>query len=61
MRYSEDFKDVQTDLAQSISNKITEEQAIEILDGLDIPNDPEGNYLVATQLKLIKRLIQVSE
>ena len=61
MRHSEAFKTTQSDFAKFISDRINEEQARVILGRLDIPDSPEGNYLVDTQLKLIKRLIQVSE
>ena len=61
MRHSEAFKTIQTNFARSISEIITEEQAAAILSNLNIPDAPEGNYLIDAQLKLIKRLLPVSD
>ena len=56
MRHSDDFKKIHTDFSEFFAEKITEEQAGEILKGLNIPNAPEGSYLIDTQLQLIRRL-----
>ena len=61
MRHSEAFKSIHTNFAQFISERITEDQAAVILNGLNIPGAPEGNYLIDTQLKLINRLLPVFE
>ena len=61
MRHSEAFKTIHRGLSQFISQKISEEQATAILNGLNIPDAPEGNYLVETQLKMIKRHLPNAE
>ena len=57
MRHSEDIKHIHRELVQFISLRINEKQATIILKRLEIPNAPEGNFLVETQLKLLRRLI----
>ena len=61
MGHSEAFKTIHTNLAQFVSDRINEEQARVILADLNIPDAPEGNYLVDAQLKLIKRLLPAAE
>ena len=58
---TEIFKRTHLQLSQSISEIVTEEQANAILKSIDIPDAPEGNYLVEAQLKLIKRHLPVAE
>ena len=61
MRHSKAYKAIHTKLYKYLLRRISEDQASVVLSRLNIPDAPEGNYLVDTQLKLIKRHLSNAE
>ena len=42
-------------MIESLKDRFTEEQAANILANINLPEAPEGNYLVKTQLDILRR------
>ena len=61
LKHTTQFKNIHSGLSEFISHRISEEQALEVLNHIDIPIAPEGNFLIHTQLELIRKVITTDD